>query len=210
MSNDCFEQLDEDEWQQRAAQIGCAIRQTFPITLLDQECLRKMIEKASRPRTPKGGLFTRIYVKIFPDGWVDDEVLDFLKLLRNHNWPQIDWNRNWMVIPILPDPAFVYCLPGILYWYMTDTNAMPEAIEDLIDHSLARIFLKQSTIDCNPYDFNAEQKHLIAEAVRLLRDLLLSDNQRIRKVANDIILSLGTSNRREKGDITDIIIQSNQ
>lgn len=188
MSGDSLGHLDD--WERRAAKIGPAIRRAFPISLLDQECLRKMIKTASRPLTPKGGVFTRIYAKIFPFAWIDDELLEFLKLLRDHDWTQIDWNRKWMVIPILPDSAFAYCLPGILYWYMMDADAAYEAIEELIDHSLARIFLTHSTIGCDPYNFNAEQKHLIAEVVRLLRDFTLTDNPQIQKVASDLILHL--------------------
>ena len=192
MSEAELERLDE-EWEKRAAPLGAALRQAFPLTLMDQACLRKLLEHASKPLTPKEGFFTRIYVRMFPSAWADTELLDFLKLLRDDDWTQIDWNSAWIVISILPLAALAYCLPGILYWILMDPNADAVATEALIDYNLPRLLSEQGTNGSWSHLFNAEQKHLIAETVRLVRDLTFAEDPPMQKAANDILLQMERS-----------------
>jgi hypothetical protein len=126
------------------------------------------------------------YSKIFSSAWVDDELLDFLKSLQDRDWTQIDWNREWMVIPILPEAALAYCMPGILCWFFTDFDAGIEVIEGLVDFSLARAFLEPPR--CRADLFNSEQRRLIADVVLMLRDSVLKDKPELQKIATDIIM----------------------
>lgn len=125
---------------------------------------------------------------MFPSAWADTELLDFLKLLRDDDWTQIDWNSAWIVISILPLAALAYCLPGILYWILMDPNADAVATEALIDYNLPRLLSEQGTNGSWSHLFNAEQKHLIAETVRLVRDLTFAEDPPMQKAANDILL----------------------
>lgn len=131
--------------------------------------------------TPRGGILTRIYARIFPSAWVDDELLDFLKLLQDRDWTRINWNGNWIVIPILPKSVLDYCLPGIMYWILTDPDFMPEAADSLVEYSLV------PPSDEEQYDFssfNSDQKEVIGDFLLLFHDLTLTDNlelqQRVR------------------------------
>ena len=186
---------NHDEWEQRGADVCTAIRLAFPISFLDRDCLQSLVENAARPLTPKGGFLTRIYSRIYPSAWIDDELLDFMKLLRNHDWAQIDWNHNWMVIPILPESAFTYCLPGIMIWVTTDPKAAYEAIEGLINYSLARIFLQQRNPGCKASSFTFEQKKAIASFLHLLRDLSINNDPHLQGIATDIIQVCAQSER---------------
>jgi hypothetical protein len=170
----------DHEWKQRAAIIGPAIFQSFPLVLIDQKLLQQIINDLSPPRC--------FLKRIFSDEWYDDELLDFIQLLKNHNWMQINWNVEWQVIPLFIDPIFAYCLPGIMYGIVTETIDDVDIVSRILINSFFYQGIVQSDksvldIDC----FTTKQKDIIAEFVLLIRDLIIFDDPIILKKANDIL-----------------------
>jgi hypothetical protein len=181
----------DDAWDERSKVIGPAILRVFPATVFDQARLQLLIEEASRPARPKGGLFARICAGVFSFGWVDDELPSFLKLLQDHNWTKIDWNENWVVIPLLPKAVFDYCLPGIMYWITMDSDMMFEAAESLVRFHLAPRLTKAGEGGFDFSAFNSDQRQWIGAFLLLLHDLSFADQpglqQRIQGVAQSLL-----------------------
>jgi hypothetical protein len=172
------------EWNQRATIIRYAIFHTFPTTPIDQKLLQQIIKNLIPQK-----IFSRLFS--FCGEWYDDELLDFVELLKEYDWSQIKWNENRQVIPLFTEPIFAYCLPGILVGIVTESF---EDI-DIVAETLIRSFLFPAVAqsDKNKLDmtrFTAEQKQVIVEFLLLLRDLLFVDDLTIQSMINDILESI--------------------
>jgi hypothetical protein len=171
------------EWHQRTKIIVSAIFHVFPITLIDQKLLQQIVKNLA---PQKSGFFSRLFS--FCGEWYDDELLNFVKLLKEYDWSQINWEENCQVIPLFTEPIFAYCLPGILIGIATESF---EDI-DIVAETLIRFFLFPAVVqsDKSKLDmtrFTAEQKQVIVEFLFLLRDLLFVDDLKIQSMINDIL-----------------------
>jgi hypothetical protein len=171
------------EWNRRVKIIHYAILHAFPIAPIDQKLLQQIIKNLV---PPKKCFLLRLFS--FCDEWYDDELLDFVELLKKYDWSQIKWNENWQVISLFTEPILAYCLPGILVEIVTE----PFENSDILSETLISFFLFPAVVqsDKSKLDmasFTAEQKQVIVEFLLLLRDLLFIDNPKIQNMINDIL-----------------------
>ncbi len=158
----------EAEWRGIGAKIGAAIRVAFPVGPLAQEYLHNLIEDTCES-TP------------------DDELRNFLEMLRNFNWINVEWQYHWDVLPLLPKRVFDYCLPGIMYWLLTEKDAMQEVAEFLVEYHLAPLS-DRGVFDFSSFN-NAQQK-VIADYLDCALCFLMTSNldvqQRVQKVIDTL------------------------
>ncbi|MDR2439088.1 MAG: hypothetical protein LBE12_06945 [Planctomycetaceae bacterium] len=173
------------EWRQRAEIIGHAILHVFPITLIDQKLLKQIIKNLASQKS----FFSRLFSCC--GEWYDDELLDFVELLKEYDWSQINWNENRQVIPLFTEPILAYCFPGILMEIVTESfDDIDITAETLISSFLFPAIVQSDKSKLDMTRFTAEQKQVIVEFLLLLRDLLFVDDLKIQSMINDILLRL--------------------
>jgi hypothetical protein len=170
------------EWNQRATIIHDAILLAFPITRIDQKVLQQIIKNLVPPKSFLLRLFS------FCDEWYDDELLDFVELLKEYDWSQIKWNDNWQVISLFTEPILAYCLPGIFIGIVTESFDYIDIVaETLIGFFLFPAVVQSDKSKLDMARFTAGQKQVIVEFLLLLRDLLFVDDLKIQNMINDIL-----------------------
>jgi hypothetical protein len=174
------------EWNRRAATIGAAITQAFPCDVMSEETLNRIIGELA---PPKNGLLSKIAV-FFDDSfnWNDDELLEFVKILADSNWLQIDWNEHWQVVPLFTEPVLAYCLPGLMNAIVSDAfDCSGVAAETLLSFFLYPAVVQSDRTRLNITTFSPEQLRVIAEFVKALRDLMFFDNPLPQTMADEIL-----------------------
>ena len=171
---------DTDDWPRRATRIDSGIRRVFPVKAFDQECLRLLLKDALTPTSGRDLGFV----------WNDEELIDFLKMLSNRDWTEIDWKSNWPVLPILPKGVFDYCLPGIIRWIVTDPDFMYEAAEWLVENRLAPPLMEAGQPAFEFSAFTDEQKSVIGDFLRLLHDFTLRKRPELQESAESVLRRL--------------------
>ena len=173
------------EWEHRAKVLESAIRQAFLCHLMDEETLNRIIGELS---PPKNGFLSGI-VTFFDDSfeWHDDELLEFVKILADHNWSQIDWNEHWQVVPLFTEPVLTYCLPGLMIAIATDAFGH----SNITAETLLGFFLYPAVVNADKARFDAsrfspEQLRCVIEYVRGLRDLMFFDNPSAQTITDEI------------------------
>lgn len=183
---------DTNDWERRATRIDSAIRRAFPVKAFDQECLRLLLADALTP-TDSASARELGFV------WNDEELIDFLKMLSNRDWTEIDWKSHWPALPLLPKDVFNYCLPGIMRWIVTAPDFMYEAAEGLVENRLAPpvIEARQPAFDFSV--FTDEQKCVIGALLDLLHDFTLRNRPELQGSAEAVSRRLLVSADGPKG-----------
>jgi hypothetical protein len=170
---------DMDDWQRRATRIDSAIRHAFPVKAFDQECLRLLLTYAL---TPTNSASARELGFV----WNDEELIDFLKMLSNRDWTEIDWKSHWPALPLLPKDVFNYCLPGIMRWIVTDPGFMYEAAVGLVENRLAPPVMEAGQPAFEFSVFTDEQKRVIGDFLGLLHDFTLRNRPELQESAETV------------------------
>ena len=186
-----FDEIDR-EWERCAAVLGPAIERAFPVVLMDDDTLQQIIGEISPPRN---GVLSKIFSLFNVEfEFYDDELLEFVKILADQNWRQIDWNVHWQVVPLFTETVLAYCLPGLMLEYVMGTFDFGLITwETQVRDSLFPAIVPSDPNRLDMNRFTKEQKRVIADFVSALRDLTFFDNPELQNMADAIVGQLNDS-----------------